>query len=520
MPGTRRSGATALNADPVLEDVDLPDFQVQYLNNARVRVTYTNPDRPPKTWSIISKPKNTSECKLEREMMCGAGFDESHDTYLNIRAATRCDLNALTGGRAILYSELTDLNQHTILTSVQSEYEYLFRFPGNWAGREMLRRICRNKRDTIANKSDRVKGTCRGCRGGCGGRCSSAGGLGSNSNANSDRVDNELQADEEPAEDKPPVDNNPTDDNKTPDNNEPPADDNAPDNDETPADDEPPADDEAVDDEPPADDGAADYRDALFTENQVPEPSSMAEKELDNETLSPGNEELSPSNLPQAKCILKDAYAPAHQPRLAQGNKMASISRVLGSKATTFTVAPSSIPKATARATRPNSSLKTLAAAPVLALNSIAPAAAARPSPKRAPPPLPKSSIVTSNSAETTPLAVATASIPAANKAGTTELNVTKPGSNTIKTGATRPTTARAKEVTTNKPPRLPAKPKSAKSLALVSINPSTLAAKRRIQDPPAGALAPIQKRTKAEVPNQANSDAWAEELSKELKGL
>ncbi|CAE6355549.1 unnamed protein product, partial [Rhizoctonia solani] len=152
-------------------------------------------------------------------MMCGAGFNESHNTYLNIRAATRRNLNALTGGRAILYSKLTDLNRHTILTLVQSEYEYLFRFPGNWAGREMLRRICRNKRDTIANKSDRVKGTRRGCRGGRGGRRSSVNGSGGNSNANSSHVDNEPQVDEEPAEDEPPADNNPPDDNETPDDN-------------------------------------------------------------------------------------------------------------------------------------------------------------------------------------------------------------------------------------------------------------------------------------------------------------
>ncbi|CCO33714.1 hypothetical protein BN14_07799 [Rhizoctonia solani AG-1 IB] len=239
MPGARRSGATALNADPVLKDVNLPDFQVWYLNNAWVRVTYTNPDRPPKTWSIISKPKNASECKLKREMMCGAGFDQSHNTYLNIQAATCCDLNALTGGRAILYSELTDLNQHTILTLVQSEYKYLFCFPGNWAGCKMLRRICCNKQDTIANKSDRMKGTRRGCCGGRGGRCSSVGGLGGNSNANSSHVDNKPQASEEPAEDEFPANNNPPDNNKTPDNNESPANDNPPANNKTPDNNEP-----------------------------------------------------------------------------------------------------------------------------------------------------------------------------------------------------------------------------------------------------------------------------------------
>ncbi|KAF8724411.1 hypothetical protein RHS02_08567, partial [Rhizoctonia solani] len=211
MPSARRSGATALNVDLVLEDIDLPEFRVRYLNNTRVRITYTNPDRLPKTWPIIPKPKNASECKLEREMMCGADFDEPHDTYLNIRAATRRNLNALTGGRAILYNELTDINRHTILTSVQSEYEYLFCFPGNWAGREMLRRICRNKRDTIANKSNRVKGTRRGGRGG---RHNCTGDSGSSINANgrlevdtNDKpVDDELPADDEPLTDDKPVD--------------------------------------------------------------------------------------------------------------------------------------------------------------------------------------------------------------------------------------------------------------------------------------------------------------------------
>ncbi|CCO33713.1 hypothetical protein RSOLAG1IB_11538 [Rhizoctonia solani AG-1 IB] len=196
---------------------------------------------------------------------------------------------------------------------------------------------------------------------------------------------------------------------------------------------------------------------------------------------------------------------------------------------TTSTLTPSSIRKATAKVTRPDSSLKTVAATPIPTLKSIAPAAATRPSPKRAPPPLPKSSIVTSNSAKTTPLAAATTPIPAvnvpvskpaANKVRTTNLNVTKLDSNTIKTSAARSITVKAKEVAANKPPCLSENPKSAKALAPVLINSLTLVTKRRIQDPPAGAFAPIQKKSKGKVPNQANSDVWAEELSKELKRL
>ncbi|CAE6441216.1 unnamed protein product, partial [Rhizoctonia solani] len=198
MPNARRSGATAPNTNLDLEDVDFPDFKVRYLSGRKVCIT-NKKSGATKVWPLIPKPDNVGECKLEAAMHCRDGLDEAHDTYLNIRQAMRCNTAALTGSKLVLFSQLKDLDRHTIYTSVQSEHHYLFRFPGNWAGCEMLRRICRNKRDTIANKQDRKKGTRRGGRGGKRHRSpANDEGTGNNSADGEPLAQQELQGKEEP----------------------------------------------------------------------------------------------------------------------------------------------------------------------------------------------------------------------------------------------------------------------------------------------------------------------------------
>ncbi|KDN44765.1 hypothetical protein RSAG8_05238, partial [Rhizoctonia solani AG-8 WAC10335] len=113
---------------------------------------------------IIKKPQNVSKCKLMETMGCGDGdeFDEPKGTYLDIQAKYRRNVDAITDGQALRYSDIPDLDRHNIHGSVLSSFVYLHRFPGNWVGKEMLRRNCRNKRDTLANKQGRKKGTRRG----------------------------------------------------------------------------------------------------------------------------------------------------------------------------------------------------------------------------------------------------------------------------------------------------------------------------------------------------------------------
>ncbi|KAF8679881.1 hypothetical protein RHS04_03868 [Rhizoctonia solani] len=443
MPSARRSGAAALNVDLVLEDIDLPEFRVWYLNNTRVRITYTNPDCLPKTWPIIPKPKNASECKLEREMMCGADFDEPHDTYLNIRAATRRNLNALTGGRAILYNELTDINQHTILTSVQSEYEYLFRFPGNWAGREMLRRICCNKRDTIANKSNRVKGTRRG---GPGGRHNCTGDSGSSINANgrlevdSEHASNEPQADKNPikstANDKPVDDKLPADDKPL--TNDKPVDDKLPVNDELPANNKLPADNELPVDDKPVDN-------ELPADNEPPANGKpVDDKSFDNN--KPAADDGSVDDKEPQATESKNACA-----RQLQGTRTAPVRHVLSFKCAAPTPAAIKVASAASRISTSN------------APKSIAPAS-------------------TSTGIKSRP-------------APTLKPLAAKPGTGKSTHSVTPPAPVPAADASV---------PKSIANKTSASTNPSTSATKRRIQDLPPGASAPIQKKLKAGVGSAA----------------
>ncbi|GAB1524277.1 hypothetical protein RhiTH_007430 [Rhizoctonia solani] len=368
-------------------------------------------------------------------MMCRADFNEPHNTYLNIWAATRCNLNALTGGRAILYNELTDINQHTILTLVQSEYEYLFCFPGNWAGRKMLRRICRNKRDTIANKSNRVKGTCCGGPGGCH-NCTGDSGSSINANANNKPVDNKLPANNKPLTNNKPVDNKLPVNDKLPANNKLPANDklpvnNKPVDNKLPADNKPPANGKPVDDKsfdnnkPAADNGSVDNKEPQATKS-------------------------------------KNACA-----RQLQGTRTAPVRHVLSFKCAAPTPAAIKVASAASRISTSN------------APKSIAPAS-------------------TSTGIKSRP-------------APTLKPLAAKPGTGKSTHSVTPPAPVPAADASV---------PKSIANKTSASTNPSTSVTKRRIQDLPPGALAPIQKKLKAGALNQSNSDAWAEELREEMEGL
>ncbi|CCO35055.1 hypothetical protein BN14_09169 [Rhizoctonia solani AG-1 IB] len=207
MPSARWTGATAPNVDLNLEDVNYPDFQVRYLNG-KVCINHLKTGVT-KAWRLIPKPDNVGNCKLETMMHCGDGLDEPHDTYLNIQQAMRRNTAALTGGKPILFSELREADRQTIFTLVQSEYNYLFCFLNNWAENKILRRICCNKRDTVANKQDCKKGTR------CGGRrgkrhCNPADNEGTSNNGGdvSQGKNNPPAKDIEPVKDSGPVEHN------------------------------------------------------------------------------------------------------------------------------------------------------------------------------------------------------------------------------------------------------------------------------------------------------------------------
>ncbi|KAB5587341.1 hypothetical protein CTheo_9224 [Ceratobasidium theobromae] len=80
--------------------------------------------------------------------------------YLDIRTRVRMATHtALDGDLNRTWASVSLEAKQMVTSAALSQYPYLHRFPNNWAAVEMMRRLLRNKRDTIQNKQDRKKGT-------------------------------------------------------------------------------------------------------------------------------------------------------------------------------------------------------------------------------------------------------------------------------------------------------------------------------------------------------------------------
>ncbi|GAB1527047.1 hypothetical protein RhiTH_010222 [Rhizoctonia solani] len=147
------SSATA----PTVHGTAASKVVVKYLDGGK-RILITHANGTEQTYRTIPKPKNIKKCKLEETMDFGPGKTFPHNVFLDIQAKIRNDMSSMLDNVAIPWEEVPEGVESTVLTSVLASYPVLHRFPGNWAAKVIMRRICRNKRDTQANKRKRLRG--------------------------------------------------------------------------------------------------------------------------------------------------------------------------------------------------------------------------------------------------------------------------------------------------------------------------------------------------------------------------
>ncbi|KAF8674982.1 hypothetical protein RHS04_06950 [Rhizoctonia solani] len=161
------------------------DLPARYLKGGKfVKITF--PDGTQKTVPTIEKPQNIKKCKgLEGYMDFGVGKTFPHGMWLDIKAKFRNNLASMLGNVGVTW-ELVPYNvRAAVLVSTKAAYPVLYRFPEDWAGKALMKTICKNKRDTKANKQGRLRG-------------------GKNANTNAPlQSAGEDPAEEEPAEEEP-----------------------------------------------------------------------------------------------------------------------------------------------------------------------------------------------------------------------------------------------------------------------------------------------------------------------------
>ncbi|CAE6399127.1 unnamed protein product [Rhizoctonia solani] len=147
------SGATAPVAGTA---ADQP--AAQYLNKGKsVKITFPNGTQ--QIVPVIPKPTNIKKCKgMEAFLDFGPGKTFSHGMYLDIQSKFRNDMSSLLGNVAIPWEEVPYDVRANVLVSVKAAYPVLYRFPEDWVGKMMMKKVCKNKRDTNTNKRGRLRG--------------------------------------------------------------------------------------------------------------------------------------------------------------------------------------------------------------------------------------------------------------------------------------------------------------------------------------------------------------------------
>ncbi|CAE6461186.1 unnamed protein product, partial [Rhizoctonia solani] len=67
-------------------------------------------------------------------------------------------MGTLLDNVAVSWSEVPYSVRQTVLTSALATFPVLYRFPNNWVAEMLMVKVCRNKRDTVANKKSRLRG--------------------------------------------------------------------------------------------------------------------------------------------------------------------------------------------------------------------------------------------------------------------------------------------------------------------------------------------------------------------------
>ncbi|GAB1520977.1 hypothetical protein RhiTH_004066 [Rhizoctonia solani] len=133
------------------------DLPARYIKGGKfVKITFPNGTQ--KTVPTIKKPQNIKKCKgLEGYMDFGVGKTFPHGMWLDIKAKFQNNLASMLGNVGVTW-ELVPYNiWAAVLVSTKAAYPVLYRFPEDWAGKALMKTICKNKHDTRANKQGRLR---------------------------------------------------------------------------------------------------------------------------------------------------------------------------------------------------------------------------------------------------------------------------------------------------------------------------------------------------------------------------
>ncbi|KAF8667717.1 hypothetical protein RHS04_09267 [Rhizoctonia solani] len=132
------------------------DLPAQYIKGGKfVKITFPNGTQ--KTIPTIKKPQNIKKCKgLEGYMDFGVGKTFPHGMWLDIKAKFQNNLASMLRNVEVAW-ELVPYNiWAAVLVSTKAAYPVLYRFPEDWAGKALMKTICKNKHDTKANKQGQL----------------------------------------------------------------------------------------------------------------------------------------------------------------------------------------------------------------------------------------------------------------------------------------------------------------------------------------------------------------------------
>ncbi|CCO34241.1 hypothetical protein BN14_08335 [Rhizoctonia solani AG-1 IB] len=122
-------------------------------DGTRVRITFR--DGSQQTLPTIPKPQNIKKCKnIVDYLDFGEGKTFPRAMYLAIQQKMRLDMGTLLDNVAVSWSEVPYSVRQTVLTSSLATFPVLYRFPNNWVAEMLMVKVCRNRRDTVANKKE------------------------------------------------------------------------------------------------------------------------------------------------------------------------------------------------------------------------------------------------------------------------------------------------------------------------------------------------------------------------------
>ncbi|KAF8596713.1 hypothetical protein BDV93DRAFT_563041 [Ceratobasidium sp. AG-I] len=144
-----QAGATSVRAIDDDQFVTRGAVQVEYSKNGK-RVRVTEADGQRHLWTVIPKPPKADKCALKQVME----LEMFPERYNGILSKIRRDTQTAIGDRYshFSWSECPLQSKALVVASALAKDPYHYRFPGNWAALEIMKRTLRRAREDRLRK--------------------------------------------------------------------------------------------------------------------------------------------------------------------------------------------------------------------------------------------------------------------------------------------------------------------------------------------------------------------------------